>query len=147
MGDISGLVNCAGTYGPIGRTTTVDLQEFKRTLEVNFGYRVHSVQHICPDDEIPVTQEDSQFFRGGAASPFPNYSAYATSKIALVRYTENTALELQGDSFDVNCVAPGSSLRDAINRRWPPEATRQALLSTKEQGSKWKAGGPARKTR
>jgi NAD(P)-dependent dehydrogenase (short-subunit alcohol dehydrogenase family) len=33
--------------------------------------------------------------------------AYATSKIAIVRFTENLALEMSDDGFDVNCVAPG----------------------------------------
>jgi 3-oxoacyl-[acyl-carrier protein] reductase len=44
---------------------------------------------------------------GGAASPFPNYSAYATSKIAIVRFTENLSMELSSEDFDINCVAPG----------------------------------------
>jgi NAD(P)-dependent dehydrogenase (short-subunit alcohol dehydrogenase family) len=44
---------------------------------------------------------------GGAATPFPRYSAYATSKIAIVRFTENLSLELAEDGFDVNCVSPG----------------------------------------
>jgi 3-oxoacyl-[acyl-carrier protein] reductase len=107
VGDISGLVNCAGIYGPIGRTTTVDLQEFKRTLEVNFLGTMYMCSVFAPMMRSRSHKKIVNFSGGGAASPFPNYSAYATSKIAIVRYTENIALELQGDSFDVNCVAPG----------------------------------------
>jgi NAD(P)-dependent dehydrogenase (short-subunit alcohol dehydrogenase family) len=47
------------------------------------------------------------FSGGGAATPFPNYSAYATSKVALVRFTENLSIELGEDGFDINCIAPG----------------------------------------
>jgi NAD(P)-dependent dehydrogenase (short-subunit alcohol dehydrogenase family) len=107
VGDISGLVNCAGTYGPIGMTTAVDLQEFKRTLEINFLGTVYMCSVFAPMMRSLSHKKIVNFSGGGAASPFPHYSAYATSKIAIVRYTENIALELQGDGFDVNCVAPG----------------------------------------
>ena len=42
---------------------------------------------------------------GGAATPFAHYSAYATSKVAIVRLTENLSIELA--DIDINCVAPG----------------------------------------
>jgi 3-oxoacyl-[acyl-carrier protein] reductase len=44
---------------------------------------------------------------GGGTFPFPHYSAYATSKAAIVRFTENLAIELAADRIDVNCIAPG----------------------------------------
>jgi 3-oxoacyl-[acyl-carrier protein] reductase len=44
---------------------------------------------------------------GGGTFPFPQYSAYATSKAAIVRFTENLAVELTEDEIDVNCIAPG----------------------------------------
>jgi 3-oxoacyl-[acyl-carrier protein] reductase len=44
---------------------------------------------------------------GGAATPFPNYTAYACSKIALVRFAETVALELAVHQIRVNAVAPG----------------------------------------
>jgi NAD(P)-dependent dehydrogenase (short-subunit alcohol dehydrogenase family) len=47
------------------------------------------------------------FSGGGAATPFPQYSAYATGKAAIVRFTENLALELADENIDINCVAPG----------------------------------------
>ncbi len=40
---------------------------------------------------------------GGAASPFPHYSAYATSKVAIVRFTENLSMELEDEGYDINC--------------------------------------------
>jgi 3-oxoacyl-[acyl-carrier protein] reductase len=44
---------------------------------------------------------------GGAASPFPNYTAYACGKIGVVRLTETLALEVADHGIRVNCVAPG----------------------------------------
>ena len=45
---------------------------------------------------------------GGATNPMPRVTAYATSKAAVVRFTESMALELKDDRIDVNAVAPGA---------------------------------------
>jgi NAD(P)-dependent dehydrogenase (short-subunit alcohol dehydrogenase family) len=123
FGSIYGLVNCAGIYGPIGKTYTIDIEKFAETIQINFMGVVnmcHAFIPIMKADAIPVVQSESvprakadarrkiiSFAGGGAASPFPNYSAYATSKIATVRFTENLSIELADESFDVNCIAPG----------------------------------------
>jgi 3-oxoacyl-[acyl-carrier protein] reductase len=62
---------------------------------------------FAPIMRSPSRKKIVNYSGGGAASPFPNYSAYATSKIALVRYTENIALELAAENIDINCIAPG----------------------------------------
>jgi 3-oxoacyl-[acyl-carrier protein] reductase len=47
------------------------------------------------------------FSGGGAATPFPNYTAYACGKIGVVRLTETLAQEMQPFNVEINCVAPG----------------------------------------
>ena len=47
------------------------------------------------------------FAGGGATSPQPRYDAYATSKAAVVRLTENLGLELSERGVRVNAVSPG----------------------------------------
>jgi NAD(P)-dependent dehydrogenase (short-subunit alcohol dehydrogenase family) len=73
---------------------------------------------------------------GGAATPFPNYSAYATSKIATVRFTENLSIELADERFDVNCIAPGFVItrlhRDTL-AAGPDGATKAFYENTKKQ--------------
>jgi len=44
---------------------------------------------------------------GGATKARPNFSAYSTSKAALVRFTETLAEEVKLFHIDVNAVAPG----------------------------------------
>lgn len=105
--DVHGLVNCAGVYGPIGKTLNVDLTEFARAVQINFLGTVFMCSMIAPLLNSLGRNKIVNYSGGGAASPFPNYSAYATSKIAIVRFTENLSLELADLKYDVNCVAPG----------------------------------------
>ncbi len=108
LGGIDGLVNCAGVYGPIGKSTEVDLRAFKRAIEINLLGTVAMCQAMRPLFRDGAQKKKIvNFSGGGAATPFPQYSAYATSKVALVRFTENLALELADEGFEVNCVAPG----------------------------------------
>ncbi|MEO8949190.1 MAG: SDR family oxidoreductase [Mucilaginibacter sp.] len=107
VGNVSGLVNCAGIYGPIGKSTTIDLLEFKKAIEINFLGTVYMCSTIAPLMRSETNKKIINISGGGAATPFANYSAYATSKIALVRFTENLSIELKEDQFDINCVAPG----------------------------------------
>lgn len=104
---INGLVNCAGVYGPIGKTTEVNLDLFKEAFNINFFGTVNMCAIFAPIIVSESKKKIINFSGGGAATPFPNYSAYATSKIAVVRFTENLAIELNEDDFDINCIAPG----------------------------------------
>jgi len=104
---INGLVNCAGIYGPIGKTTEIDLNKFTEAIYVNFLGTVYMCSIFAPIIKSETRKKIINFSGGGAASPFANYSAYATSKIAIVRFTENLSIELAEDNYDVNCVAPG----------------------------------------
>jgi NAD(P)-dependent dehydrogenase (short-subunit alcohol dehydrogenase family) len=47
------------------------------------------------------------FSGGGASGPFPNYTAYACSKVAVVRLIETAALEMAPYGIEINCLAPG----------------------------------------
>ena len=105
--DIHCLVNCAGIYGPIGKTTNVDMNKFTKAIKINFLGTVYMCNVFAPIMKSNTRKKIVNYSGGGAASPFPNYSAYATSKIAIVRFTENLSIELSGDNFDVNCLAPG----------------------------------------
>lgn len=106
-GEIHGLVNCAGICGPIGKTTSVSMNEFTKAIRINFlgtVYMCHAFTRIFSHTK---RKKIVNFSGGGAATPRPNYSAYAASKAAIVRFTENLALELASENVDVNCIAPG----------------------------------------
>jgi len=105
--EINSLVNCAGVYGPIGKTSSVDLVELSNAIQINLLGTIYMCGVFAPLLKSRGRKKIVNFSGGGAASPFPNYSAYATSKAGIVRFTENLALELSSDEFDINCIAPG----------------------------------------
>jgi NAD(P)-dependent dehydrogenase (short-subunit alcohol dehydrogenase family) len=107
FGTIDGLVNCAGIYGPIGKFSQIDIKKLDEAIRINLLGTVYMCHSFIPVMKASVLKKIVNYSGGGAASPFPHYTAYSTSKIAIVRFTENLAWELCDDGFDVNCVAPG----------------------------------------
>jgi 3-oxoacyl-[acyl-carrier protein] reductase len=107
LGYIDGLVNCAGIYGPIGRLDEIDPAEFANAININLLGTFYMCFHFIPLLKKAKRGKIVNYSGGGAASPFPNYSAYAVSKAGIVRFTENIALEFIDSNLDINAVAPG----------------------------------------
>jgi NAD(P)-dependent dehydrogenase (short-subunit alcohol dehydrogenase family) len=107
FGTIDGLVNCAGIYGPIGKFPRIDIRKFDEAIRINLLGTVYMCHSFIPVMTSTLSKKIVNYSGGGAASPFPHYTAYSTSKIAIVRFTENLAWEMCDDGFEVNCVAPG----------------------------------------
>jgi NAD(P)-dependent dehydrogenase (short-subunit alcohol dehydrogenase family) len=101
------LINCAGGFGEIGPITIADSNRWWRTLEVNVKGCYLVIQAMLPLLRRGRQPRIINFAGGGAFSPFPNFSAYACSKTALVRLTECLAAELAASDIRVNALAPG----------------------------------------
>lgn len=107
FGSVDVIINCAGGFGAIGRFDKTDSNLWRETFEVNL-FGVYLVTKHLLDLLLQSRQKKIiNFSGGGAFGVFPNYSAYAASKAALVRLSENMAVELAGLGVRVNCVAPG----------------------------------------
>lgn len=107
-GGITIVVNNAGVYGPMGRLEDVDWGEWAKTIEINlFGF-VHMCRAALPHLRARRYGKIINLSGGGATAPLPYISAYAASKVALVRLTESLALELRDDRIDINAIAPGA---------------------------------------
>lgn len=134
---VHGLVNCAGIYGPIGRTDKVDMEKFTEAIQINLLGTVYTCYAFIPlMTKSTARKKIVNFSGGGAATPFPNYSAYATSKVAIVRFTENLSIELFEENFDINCVAPGfvvTRLHQQTIKAGPELATQSFFETTKKQ--------------
>jgi 3-oxoacyl-[acyl-carrier protein] reductase len=102
------LVNNAAVQGPIGPFESVNLAAWQAVFQVNF----FAPALICRQLLGPMRKlgrgKIVNLSGGGAASPRPDFTAYAASKCALVRFSETLAVELAGSGIDVNCLAPGA---------------------------------------
>jgi 3-oxoacyl-[acyl-carrier protein] reductase len=106
LGDMHGLVCAAAVLDPVGPIGSYAVADFRRTLNVNVVGTLLAIG-MC----LPALRASrgavATFGGGGATSPLPRFDAYAASKAAVARLTENLALELAGTGVRVNCVSPG----------------------------------------
>jgi NAD(P)-dependent dehydrogenase (short-subunit alcohol dehydrogenase family) len=104
LGQVDGLVHAAGVIGPIGPTLEVPLEDWWDTVRVNLLGTLMVVRALAP--AMPAGSRIVALSGGGATGPFPNYTAYASSKAAVVRLVETLAVELEG-RIEINALAPG----------------------------------------
>lgn len=107
FGKIDSVVHAAGIYGPIGSITDVDPVAWFEAIRVNLFGTFLVARAACERMKKSGGGRIVLFSGGGASGPFPNYTAYATSKIAVVRFAETIALEMAPFDIEVNVLAPG----------------------------------------
>ena len=101
------LINNAGIYGPKGEIEDLSWKDFKKTFEINLFGSIYLIKKVIPHFKKYNKGKIVQMSGGGAASPLPYFSAYATSKAGIVRFIENISKELESYKIDINAVAPG----------------------------------------
>ena len=111
-GRIDVLVNCAGIYGPIGPLVENEMDAWVQTVQINVMGTVYCLHEILPHMISRRKGVVINLSGGGAVSAFPRFSAYSTSKAAVVRLTETIAEEVKEFNIRVNAIAPG-----AVNTR------------------------------
>ena len=108
FGECQILVNNAGIYGPKGTVEDQDWDEWKKTMEVNVYGSILMCRALIPLLKKQNYGKIIQLSGGGATKPLPNFSAYAASKAAIVRFSETLAEEVGSFGIDVNSIAPGA---------------------------------------
>ena len=101
------LVNNAAIQGPVGLFTDNDVMEWEDTIRVNFLAPVMLMRAALPYMKKNQWGRIINISGGGAANARVEYTAYASSKAALVRFSECLAGEVARDWITVNCIAPG----------------------------------------
>lgn len=108
FGRVDILVNNAGVYGPKGLLEEVDWAEWIEAIEINLYGTVLMCREVLPHFKANNYGKIINLSGGGATNPLPRLSAYAASKVAVVRLTETLAEEVREYHIDVNAVAPGA---------------------------------------
>lgn len=107
IGGVDILVNNAAIQGPMGPLEENDWLVWRDTIQVNLLAPVELCRTALPYMKAHKWGKIINLSGGGAAGPRPGFTAYATSKAALVRFSETLAGEVASFNIDVNCVAPG----------------------------------------
>lgn len=129
------LVTAAGTYGEIGSLEQCDVEHWFDGIKTNLLGTVYSVKFA-----LPLLKQGSSpkiiTFAGGGESALPNFSSYASSKGAVLRFTETIATELKDYAISVNAISPGlvvSGLTQELFKAGPKRAGTQKYEEAQEQ--------------
>jgi NAD(P)-dependent dehydrogenase (short-subunit alcohol dehydrogenase family) len=126
LGAVTLLVNNAGVAGPIGPTWEVSATEWWRTMEVNLRGVLLWVHAVLPGMVAHRQGRIVNIASNAGAYRWPNLSGYSVSKTAVIKLTENLALELRNEGIAVFAVHPGlvriGLTELALNTEAPPES-------------------------
>lgn len=107
FGPLNGLAHAAAVMGPIGPVIEIEPEEWLDALRIDLFGTFLVAREAARRMAEGQNGRMVLFSGGGASGPFENYTAYACSKVAVVRFTETLAQELSFRSIEVNCIAPG----------------------------------------
>jgi len=148
LGTVDILVNNAGISGPVGPLWQAQTAEWWRAIEVNLGGAFVLTQlalaHMIPAGRGRIINITSY----AGVYRWPLLSAYAASKAALVKLTENLAEETRPHGVSVFSVDPGllpiglgeAALRGSADRHTP-----RAVSTTGSATSSPPGGAPTRR--
>jgi NAD(P)-dependent dehydrogenase (short-subunit alcohol dehydrogenase family) len=109
---LDAVIVCVGAFGAIGPLVETESDAWWATVRANVFGTYLLVKYGVPFLRLGTRPRILTFSGGGAFGTFPRYSAYATSKSAVVRMTECLADELGAEGIAVNAVAPGMVLTE-----------------------------------
>ena len=113
------LVNNAAVQGPIGKLWECDWQAWETAVKLDLLVPVQLCRAAVPAMLRRKKGSIINLSGGGATGPRENFSAYASAKSALVRFTETLAAEVKSHGIRVNAVAPGamntSMMRETVS--------------------------------
>jgi 3-oxoacyl-[acyl-carrier protein] reductase len=109
FGSLDVLIAAAGVQGPVGPFLTAKPKAWNETIEINLIGAANACRVALP----PMIEKRSGkiilISGGGSAYARPNFTAYAASKTAVVRFGETLAEEVRDHNVQVNIIAPGAA--------------------------------------
>ena len=103
------LVAAAGVQGPIGPFVSSKPKAWAEAIETNLMGAANACRAVLPGMIDRRSGKIIVLVSDGAALSRPNFTAYAASKAAVVRFAECLADELRDHNVQVNCMIPGDA--------------------------------------
>lgn len=110
------LINCAAIQGPIGKSWENSFKDWEKSFNINFYSTMVMTNTILPFMLKNNSGSIINISGGGSTSSRPDFSSYAISKTALVRYTEILSDELSNTKIRVNSISPGVMATNMIKQ-------------------------------
>jgi NAD(P)-dependent dehydrogenase (short-subunit alcohol dehydrogenase family) len=113
------LICAAATTGPLNSFLQVPLKAWTETVYINLLGVVHSCRAVLPSMIDRRAGKIIVLTCDGDEQPKLNFSAYSTSKTAVIRFVESLAAEVADHNIQINCLDPGpayTNLTDEIIR-------------------------------
>ena len=107
MGGLDVLVNNAAVTGPVGPIESNDPEQWSRTISVNLLGHFHCIRRAVPMLRQAGGGSIVNLSSIAGRLGFPNRSAYAASKWAIVGLTQSVAMEVGEFNIRVNAILPG----------------------------------------
>jgi NAD(P)-dependent dehydrogenase (short-subunit alcohol dehydrogenase family) len=126
LGPIGLLVNNAGIGGPVGNSWHVDAGHWWQTIEVNLRGVFICSRLVLPGMAARGTGRIVNITSQAGVYRWPQVSAYSVSKAAVIKFTENLAVETGHSGVQVFSVHPGIT---------PIGLTERALTDSAPPGS------------
>ena len=119
------LVMAAGSLEPIGPFETTDMDQWERSIQINFTSQLRMVRELLPgrSDSVPDGPLVLFFAGGGTNNATVDNSAYTVSKIALIKMCELLDAEVVDTRFTI--IGPG----------WVDTKIHQSVIDAGESGS------------
>jgi NAD(P)-dependent dehydrogenase (short-subunit alcohol dehydrogenase family) len=99
------FLSSVGTMEPIGPFFDTEFGEWERSITINALGQLHVLHALYPMRHGGTTVDAMFFAGGGTNNPFTNYSAYAVSKIFLIKMAE--LLDDEAPDLNVFVLGPG----------------------------------------
>jgi NAD(P)-dependent dehydrogenase (short-subunit alcohol dehydrogenase family) len=109
FGHIDVAICAAGILGPIGPFLDTPMKLWMDTLQANLLGVVNTCRAVVPHMTDRRTGKIIVLAGPGSETSRPNFSAYAVSKTAAVRFAEVLADELSESNVQINCINPGGT--------------------------------------
>lgn len=135
FGPVDVLVNNAGGGGPLGLSWEVDLEEWRRCIELNLIGPMLGARAVLPGMVSRGRGRIINVATGQAVRPVIYASAYGAAKTALLRLTESLAGEVREHGVSVFAISPGAvrtertvaRLNSEEGLRWNPEGASRLI--------------------